>query len=610
MDNLKNKVRSLPLDPGCYLMKNSRGQIIYVGKAKELKKRVSSYFSGSSNHSMKTKKLVKEIVDFDIIITETEVEALLLERTLIRDHQPRYNILLRDDREYPWVRVDFREKWPRIEKVRRRLKDGAHYIGPYGSEAQLNNMLGMIGKVFPIIRCSRYELEHTKRPCNYYEMSMCLAPCSLDLDKNDYTQMIRRALKVLSGKTYHLAQDLKTAMADAASKQRYEKAAELRDQLKALEGFQNKQSVIIKNITDADVIGIASRDSSIAFHVMFIRDGKLSGSDGFIVKTHGHTEEEALSDFLIQYYEGHSVPATIILPRTLPDSDIFQTALTSKSDTSVNIHFPRIGQKRDLISMAFKNAQYQLDEHSRSKGKKKVELELIKSSLNLSSTPNRMECIDISNIQSTAIVASNVCFIDGKPAKDQYRVYDIESTDGKQDDFQSIYEVVERRLRRAKELDDCPDLLVIDGGKGQLSKAMEAKSLYPNLSFDLVSIAKSRNKSSFNSEPTRTSERLFFPNKPSPFLLKEGSPEFRLFTSIRDEAHRFAISHHRKKRDKISRSSLLKEIPGVGPTLEKRLLETFKGLRGIKKARLHELESIEGVSKALAHKIYISFQDD
>lgn len=612
---LRSRVLRLPQEPGVYLWKDKKGKIIYVGKAKNLKSRVSSYITESAKHNFRIQQLVKAIADFEVIITSNELEALLTERTMIRHHSPEFNIRLRDDKEYPHVRVDFREDWPRIEKVRKRKDDGATYVGPFGNAGHLWTLLKGIGRVFPLIRCSRHEFRHAKRPCTYYHMKMCLAPCVKDIDKKEYVGMLKDALQVLQGRTSELSDNLNEKMKTAAAAQHYELAAQYRDQINALATIMAPQSVITTDLQDADLIGMAMNPRYTALHVLQVRGGTVLGSDSFRFATGDESDEELLGTFLMQYYDDRFMPPRIFVPRALKEPSLLESALTNaEDDHPPKIHFPQRGVARELVDMADKNALYQLEEENKQSEFHSQSVSVLQDRLKLTVRPERMECIDISNLQGTAVVASVVCFLGGAAAKDQYRIYHIKDLpEGTQDDFASIYEVVGRRLRGGVEDNCLPDLLVIDGGKGQLGAALKAQAEVPEAAaVSIISLAKSRVKKQGQAHrgPDRSYERVFTHPEQPPHPLSVGSPEFRLLTSIRDEAHRFAITHHRKKRDKSSLTSELDSIPGVGPVLRTRLLREFSGLTGLKQASVDQIKSIKGVSETLAIAIHTHLNRD
>ena len=620
----REKISALPPSPGVYLMKDTRGTIIYVGKAKALKSRVSSYFQ-KQQFNAKTAALVKEIVDFEVILTMTEVEALLLERTLIKHHKPRFNILLRDDKEYPYLRVNFNEPWPRIEKVRRRMDDGANYLGPFGSAGNLKIMLSTIYRIFPLIRCTRHEFNTVKRPCNYYHMKLCLGPCTLPVEREMYVATVRDAVAFLQGRNRDLLRQLKEKMMTASENENFELAASYRDQLMAFEKIAEKQSVIVGEDIDADAIGYIANEENAAFHVVIVRHGKVIGADSFTSSKAANGTGEALTDFLLQYYDGRALPPEILLPQGWDDADSIgdlQTALQQMSAEQQagpgvlsKLLTPQRSVRRNLVEIAEKNAAYQLGEIADEYERRQSELEILKEKLHLPTLPRRMECIDISNFHETAIVASNVCFIGGNPAKDQYRHYTIETVQGAPDDFASMREVVTRRLERARRDGDTPDLLVVDGGRGQLQAALDSAREFPDVQLTIVSLAKSRIEKTRTigrvmdtAAPKRTFERVFLRPDEDPVPLAPGSPEYRLMTRLRDEAHRFAITHHRKKRAKVLHGSTLESIPGIGTKMRQKLLKEFDGLEGLRRATLEQLQNIKGLRRDTAVALHAALK--
>ncbi len=600
--SLVEKLRFLPKEPGVYLMKDVKGTIIYVGKAKNLKSRVTSYFQ-SKDHTIKTRALVADIRDFELMLTKNEIEAILLERTLIKHHKPRYNILLRDDKEFPFIRVDFNETWPRLEKVRRRKEDGATYVGPFANPSILWTMLHTVMRIFPLIRCSRHEFANTQRPCNYYHIKMCLAPCTKPVDRNEYVFMVKNAVALLEGKNRKLVHELQQKMKEAAKQERYEHAASYRDQIFALQKIAEKQVVVVRDTDDADVIAIHEADEKFSFHVTMVRNCVVVGGENFVVAKQVETPEESLHSFILQYYDHRMLPSMIVLPFTIEDSDQLIQAISGESAPSTKTHVASNAEQRQLMALAEKNARHYLEQKDDTQKKGRVALEELQSTLKLDRFPERMECIDISNMQASAIVASNVCFVDGKPAKDFYRLYNIRSVTDSPDDFSSIEEVVRRRLQRAVADGDAPDLLVIDGGKGQLNAALKAKREFPEIDTTIVGLAKSRTDKKdrdWTQAPARTHERVFLPGAETALPLREGTPSYRLLVQLRDEAHRFAITFHRKKRSQTLQVSLLDQVPGIGPTLRKRLLETFGSINAIQNASIDQLTTVKGMKESVA----------
>jgi len=630
--DLKFKAKSLPECPGCYLMRDAKGAVIYVGKAKNLKNRVISYFQTSTNHTPKTRKLVNVVNDFEVILVQTEVEALLLERTLIKTHDPKYNILLRDDKEYPYIRIGISDPWPRIYRVRKRKDDGALYLGPFGNVSLATSMIHLVFKIFPVIRCSEYEFQAAKRPCNYYHMGQCLGPCKLPVSRETYMATIDDVAEFLKGKTKDVAEKVKRRMMTAATHEEFELAARYRDQLFALEQLEEKQHVIFDGIVDADAISLVRKQGQVSFHVLMVRERHLVGRNSFVVEDFGESEnDELMESFLLQYYEARRVPKIIWLEESLNDHDLVAAAikrssdlhlkkskvshhslskslltkdkpdreiLTSKSQGSpFSILVAKRGVEQKLMDLARKNAEWALEEEFRKVTTQGISLKIVEDELGMELDLETLECIDISNIGGTAIVASCVRFNGGKPNKELYRLYNLADEASHSDDFTSIRKVVRRRLERARRDKDTPATLMIDGGKGQLRAALEIAQEFPDLKFNLISLAKSRPEESSSSKPSYSFERLFFPDREKPINLKVGSHSYRLFTQIRDEAHRFAISHHRKRRSKVRHSSVLDEINGIGSVLKKRLLEEFGSLEQIKDSSLERLMSLPGMTK-------------
>lgn len=621
MQSVRLKLSHLPKEPGVYFMKDGKGQVLYVGKAKDLKSRVSSYFFEGKDHSPKTRKLVRNIVDFEVILVQNEVEALLLERTLIKHHQPPYNILLRDDKEYPWVRIHFKEDWPRLDIVRRRKDDGADYFGPFSAPGSLRQGLDAIYRVFQLIRCSPWEFKNAKRVCNYYHMKLCMGPCVLPVPKEAYHAMLRDAMALLQGNNSEVLKTIEQRMLNASEHEQYELAGQYRDQIKAIVSLNEKQTVIVADVISADVIGFVRSDELVSIHVLTLRNGKVMGGDHFTLSDGGTADSaETMTHFLLQYYDGRDLPPRILIPFEVDSLSDLAVAISGdgqKTEIKSIKTFTRAPWP-GLHAIAVKNAQYQLDESIRTHDRARASLEALQSTLSLEEIPRRIECIDISNLHGTAIVASDVCFINGNPDKSLYRSYNIETVQGAPDDFASIFEVVKRRIERGVRDGDLPDLLVIDGGRGQLESALKALADFPGLSLKIVSLAKSRIEKTSpgarkgkvdTSSPKYSFERVFTPESDTPIPLVPGSPAFRILTRIRDEAHRFAITKHRAKRAKLSSMSPLEKIAGIGPKLRSALLIQFGSLEEIAKAPIDELRKVRGVSEDLAVNIHATLNE-
>ena len=609
--DLVEKISRLPDAPGVYLMKNGKGAVIYVGKAKSLKNRVRSYFN-AKDHFQKTRALVAEIQDIDLILTDNEVEALLLERSLIRHHKPHYNILLRDDKEYPFVRVDFNAPWPRLEKVRRQKDDKATYLGPFGSEGTLNLMLATIYRIFPLCRCSPYVFRTAKRPCTYYHMKMCLAPCVLDVDRDAYVGMVKDALAILQGKSSEIKKSLLDKMHQASAQEQYEMAAHYRDQLNALEVLAEKQVAVVKKHVNVDAIAFTCEEHDMSFHVLSVRDRRIVSSQNFIIASGVDAPEDALTSFILQYYANRLPPAQIVLPTDLEGSAHIVEAITPKGGSSTRLHNARKGELGQLLALAQKNADHNMSLHRQNFDRTRTQLAMAAELIGLPVPPSRIECIDISGHGSTAIVAALVCFIDGMPAKEYYRHYHLKTVQGAQDDFASVGEIVKRRLERASQDGDAPDLLMIDGGKGQLSAALQAKSTFSEFStLPVIAIAKSRVVAdALGSTIEKSNERIFLNDREEPIELQEGTPAYRLFVKIRDETHRFAIGFHRKRARAALTQSLLDEVAGIGPALKKKLLNHFGDMESLCTASLEELCAVPGLSEKVATRLYALTHDE
>ncbi len=594
---LHHKASTMPEQSGVYLMKNRRGKIIYVGKAKNLRHRLRTYFVANIEN-LKISTLVKEIHGFEIILTTDEVEALLLERTLIKHQKPRYNVLLRDDKEFPWLRVDLQEPWPRLEKVRQKQDDGAAYFGPYGSVKNLNLLLNLVRRIFPLVRCSRYQFKHVTRPCNYYQMKMCLAPCHFDVSRDDYRHMMERAMAVLSGQTQAVAASLNQAMRKAAQEEKFELAARLRDQLQALQNSTQKRTVVLSSNIDADVFGVDVHNGKALLYVLMVRDGCMLGHDYFRVTSLLENEQQVLAEFLLQYYEHRPRPANILLPFTL--EQVLFTALEAHNcNITTGTTVKASSDAGRLLALASKNATFQLRHGGRAY---EAELHAVQQLLELKQLPRRIECLDISNFQHDAIVAALVCFIDGKPRPDLYRKYKLAETATKPDDYASIAAVVQRRLQRLVKDNDHFDLLLIDGGRGQLQAAQKACTElgYPHIA--LAALAKNRKRHTV-ARTVSSGERVFIPQRRAPLPLPPSALAFKILTQLRDEAHRVAQAYHRNLRAKISHASPLTDIAGIGHVLHRRLLQKFPDRVALQQASIEQLLEIKGMSKNTAQAV-------
>lgn len=595
-DNLALKLSQLPTKPGVYLMKNKYGQIIYVGKAINLRNRVRQYFNSSKNHGAKTKALVSNIVDLDTIITSNELEALILECNLIKKHHPKYNIMLRDDKTYPYLKLTLTEQFPRLMITRRLVHDGSKYFGPYTNVTAMKETVKLLRQLFPIRTCKTMGT----RPCLEYHIKRCLAPCIGNILPDDYLIMVNDIIAFLEGKTESIEDNLEQRMLEAAKELKFEQATVLREQLFAVRQVLEKQTVLTE-VGDIDALGIASSTYGICIQVFFVRNGKILGNNQFILEDEYISEDsaaESLTSFIKQYYNrAVFIPKEILLPCTIMETELLAQWIKQERGVEPEFKFPKRGTKRRIVEIANENASKYLADHqtklqemsARSLGA----VYDLQNYLKLPHPPLRMECFDISHIQGSETVASMVVFQDGKPDKASYRRFKINSTEGKPDDFLSMREVTSRRYK--PDAIDLPDLIIIDGGKGQLSSALEIIRGAGHLSVPVVGLAKQF-------------EYIFEPDNPEPIILPRHSPALYLVQAIRDEAHRFAITYHRKLRTKRNRVSILDNITGIGPAKRKALFQHFETINRIKAASVDELMQVKGISQSIATTIYEFFR--
>ncbi|MBR2215877.1 MAG: excinuclease ABC subunit UvrC [Selenomonadaceae bacterium] len=598
-DNIAEKLKKLPDSPGVYLMKDAAGKIIYVGKAIVLKNRVRQYFQSGKNHTPKVRVMVEKIADFETIMTGSEVEALILESNLIKKHRPRYNISLKDDKSYPYVKVTLQEDYPRVFITRRLLKDGAKYFGPYTNVTALHESLKLLRRLFPLRTCKTMG----DRPCLEYHIKRCLAPCVGKADKDEYRDMVQEVTLFLEGRADRVAKELNRRMEEAAENFRFELAARLRDQLQAVQKVTEKQKIVTE-AGDMDAVGLARSPYGVCVQIFFVRGGKMVGRERFIMNgSEEEKDEDILAAFLQQYYyRATFIPKEILLPVDvqIKDTDLLliDVWLTEKRGGAVDIHAPQRGTKRDIVKMAEENAQkYLQDEADRLQKAQKATLGAVADLgryLGLATPPNRMECFDISHNQGQETVASMVVFEGGEPKKSDYRRYKIKSAEGKPDDFKSMREVTQRRYGKltAAEL---PDLIVIDGGLGQLSSALSIIRGLGHKEVAVVGLAKQF-------------ELIFVEGSSEPIELPRHSPALYLIQRIRDEAHRFAITYHRSLRRKRNLVSVLDHIEGIGEKRRQGLWSHFGKLDKIKAATIEELAAAPNMNLPAAKAVYNFFQ--
>ncbi len=611
-EKIQGILATLPEKPGCYLMKDADGTIIYVGKAISLKNRVRSYFQQSADHTYKTRQMVRKIRDIEWIVVASELEALILEMNLIKQHRPFYNVRLKDDKRYPYIKVHWADPFPKLSVTRNMVNDGCRYFGPYTSVWAVHQTLDILRKIFPYLTCAREITGKDERACLYYDIKLCSAPCIGAVNQDEYRQMIDDLCKFLEGRTDPIMSRLKESMALASEKLDYERAAVYRDQIQAIDRVVERQKIISDEGKDSDVIAMARSKGEACVQVFFIRSGKLIGREYFILEgTEAEENSEILEEFIKQFYsQAAYVPNKVMLPQEVEEARIIKEWLnTRRGGEKVQLTVPKRGQGKELVQMAAENARETLKSleirWKADKDRQHQALSEIQAVLGMPEAPNRIECYDISNTQGTASVGSMVVFEQGVPNKKNYRRFNIKSV-STPDDFASMREVLKRRLTRfiteqqEKERPGykpdlafslLPDLLIVDGGKGQLRQAVEViEELDLQGRFAVVGLAKQE-------------EELFLPEKSESVRLDDHSQGFYLIQRIRDEAHRFAITAHRNQRGKIGLASRLDAITRVGPARRKELINRFGSIDGILAAPAEEISQIKGVSLEMAQAI-------
>ena len=611
--NFEEVLKNLPAKPGVYLYKNAAGKVIYVGKAVSLRARVRSYFHQSAQHTPKIRRLVDEIANIEFIVAGSELEALLLENNLIKKHQPRFNVRLKDDKRYPYIKVHRQDPFPRVTTTRHILGDGARYFGPYTNAAAAYQTLDLVRKIFPYLTCTRTINGQDERACLYYHIGRCAAPCIGVVNQEEYRAIIQGLCDFLSGHTEPVIADLQRQMQQAAEALDFEKAAFLRDQVQAIEHVVEKQKVMSPDMTDHDVIAFARENSDTCVQVFFIRAGRLIGREYFLLDGTAEEDDRAIvTSFIKQFYDQvTTVPPEILLPQEVDEVMIIRDWLRSKRGASVMLKVPRRGQKRGLVQMAAENAaetlshlraQWQADESKQSEA-----LSDLQQYLNLPEPPVRIECYDVSTLQGTNTVSSMVVFVKGVPRKSDYRRFKMRAVKG-QDDFASMQETLRRRFKRMQDagyqLDASPgkkdqynawslvpDLLIVDGGKGQLNAALEVLDEFELR--DAVPIA----------ALAKREEELFVPGQSESIILPRNSQGLFLMQRIRDEAHRFAVEYHRKLRSQRGIASQLDQIPGIGPRRRQGLLKAFGSVEAIRQASVDELAAVPGMTRSAAEQV-------
>ena len=594
---LEDKLDRLPARPGVYLYKDAKGQIIYVGKAASLKSRVRSYFQESRAPDPKTDALVGQIRDLEYIVTSNELEALILESNLVKKHRPRYNIILRDDKHYPFLKLTTNEEYPRLVVARRVQQDGAAYFGPFYPATAMRETLRLVRQLFPLRTC-RIKIDGKRsRPCLQYYIHRCNAPCTGWESREGYAGTVADVERFLEGKNDGLAQELTTQMESAAEELKFEQAARLRDRVQALNTVRERQKIISTEDSDLDIVGCVRQGTDACVQLFFVRRGRLLGRESFFFeRLGGEGEGELLSAFLRQFYAREvTPPPEILLSAEIPEADLVLEWLARRRAGRVELLAPQRGRKRELVAMAEENAALALSTHLLSRGNRtQAVLDELQRALNLPEVPHRIEAFDISTFQGGETVASMVVWQDGEMKKDDYKRYRIRTVTGT-DDFAAMHEVVTRRYGKALETDGAlPDLVLLDGGRGQLGAGLKALEALGLDYLPMASLAK-------------RAEEVYTPDRLEPLVLELTSPALQALQKIRDEAHRFAITYHKKLRTKRTISSVLDQIPGVGPTLRTSLLRNLGSARAVREASVAQLAAVPKVSPKLAERIHDFF---
>lgn len=622
----EERLRNLPLSPGVYIYRDQANTIIYVGKSKSLRDRVRSYFGAPRGLTSKTRRLVQNIADFEFITTDTELEALLLEMNLIKKHRPRYNVLLKDDKSYPYIKIT-KEEWPRVLRVRKVLEDGGIYFGPFAKASSVYATIELLNKLFAFRLCNDdmfKKHQRRNRACMYYDIKRCLGPCANNCTTEEYSTAINQVRLFLSGKPEAILRDLKTKMNQAAEDLQFERAAYVRDQIKAVERVMERQKVLNTAASDQDVIAFARDEGKAVVQVFYIRGGKLIGSEPFTLQGTEEEHPEALmSSFLTQFYDAAAdIPPNILLPDYPEETQIIEQWLESKGGHKVSLQVPRRGDKKDLVDLAARNASQTLDQLRlqwlNAEQRATAGLSQLRELLNLAELPQRIECYDISNTQGTNSVGSMVVFEQGEPAKKHYRRFKIKTVEGA-NDVASLSEVLQRRFARADDTGQTdepepteqasaepsnndetwavlPDLILIDGGIGQVNAAAKTLAAAGFEHIPVVGLVKGDTKGHLPYGLVKPGQRV-------PIAFAQNDPGLHLVQRIDEEAHRFAISYHRKLRTKGMLRSTMEDIPGIGPKRKKALINAFGSLEGIRNASIEELAAVPGMTRKAAEEI-------
>ncbi len=612
---LRERVAALPTGPGVYLFEDERAQPLYVGKAQNLRQRVRSYFQQGGDGRPRVHYLVPRIRELRVIVTQNVKEALLLENQLIKRHKPRFNVRLRDDKNYLGLRIDPQLPFPRFTETRRFLRDGASYFGPYTSSIALRRTLGSLQRIFPLRTCSEGVFkgyQRQGRPCIEHSLGRCAAPCVGKIDAPRYQELVVGAIRFMKGQGQDLVRELRAQMEDAARDERYEEAARLRDRIDAIERTIERQAMVSTQFVDRDVFGVAREGRRFEVQVMHVRQGKLTGGRIHSFSGVQLEDAEALDSFLSQYYDGdRDLPREVLLPFPVESAEALQTLFSERAGRSVEIDVPQRGERRRLVELAEQNAALALSERSRQERSAEEAVLDLQRLLHLDAPPDRIECYDTSHLQGQMHVGSRVTFLGGEPEKDGYRRYKLrEAAPG--DDYAAMREILARRLERLDQ-EPAPDLIVLDGGKGQLS-AVRALLTDRGLAgaISMVALAKERDLEARTPRVRRHGgqkrEKVFLPNAKDPLEPSPSAPGLLLLQRVRDESHRFAIRYHRELRRKLNLRSILDELPGIGPVKRRAVLRHFGSLERVRRASEQELAQVDKLSRADAERIAAFFR--
>ena len=611
MNPSSDKLTNLPSRPGVYLMRDKSGKVIYVGKAKDVRARVRSYFNNSDERSQ-IQFLLRRVEDIETLVTSSDKEALILENNLIKQYKPRYNIRLKDDKSYLSIKVTIQHPWPRIFATRKIVKDGGRYFGPFSSAVAARETIDIIEKHFLLRNCTDHNFRNRSRPCLQFQIKRCMAPCVLEVPADVYREQVRQAMLFIDGRQQQLIDELRQRMQAKSDALEFEAAARIRDQIQAVEKTLEKQRMVAHWGIDQDIFGVYREGGFIEAQVLNVRQGKLTENHSYSLEDLEFPDEEIVGSLLTQFYQGQRfIPDEIILAVDLEDRPAREEYLSERKGKRVEILHPQRGDKRHLLHMAEENAKQSFSErHDQEKAREKMLREL-QEQLRLRRYPQRIECFDISTIHGSHAVGSMVTFIDGEPNKNFYRHFRIRTIDPSSggDDFGMMLEVLKRRFARGKEESDLPDLIVVDGGRGQLAMALTAMAELGIEGVEAVGLAKMRVQAAPRSaEIERSEERVFLPGQSNPVILKRNSNALFLLQRVRDEAHRFAITHHRRLRSRQTLNSALDRIPGVGGVRKRALLRAFGSVKRIEQASLEELMQVPSMNEQVAREILNSLQ--